>query len=46
MVVMCSLYCGESVDIEFLIVVAVAMKLLNIKGNQVSDPETYLEQDS
>ena len=33
MVVMCSSYCGESVDIKFLIVGAVAMKLLKIKGN-------------
>ena len=31
---------------KFLIVVAVATKLLKIKGNWVSDPETYLEQDS
>ena len=45
MVVTCSSYCGESVDIKFLIVVAIAMKLLKIKDNQVSDPETYLEQD-
>ena len=30
MVVMCSSYCGESVDIKFLIEVAVAMKLLKI----------------
>ena len=45
MVVMCFLYCGESVDIKFLIVVAIVMKLLKIKDNQVGDPETYLEQD-
>ena len=45
MVVMCSLHCGESVDIKFLTVVAVAMKLLKIKDNYISDPETYLEQD-
>ena len=30
---MCSLYCGESVDMKFLIVIAVAMKLLKIKVN-------------
>ena len=30
---MCSSYCRESVDIKFLIVVAIAMKLLKIKGN-------------
>ena len=30
---MCSSYYGESVDIKFLIVVAVAMKLLKIKVN-------------
>ena len=33
MVVMCYSYYGESVDIEFLIVVAIAMKLLKIKDN-------------
>ena len=33
MVVLCSSYYGESVDIKFLIVVAVAMKLLKIKVN-------------
>ena len=31
MVVLCSSYYGESVDIKFLIVVAVAMKLLKLK---------------
>ena len=41
----CSLHCGESGDIDFLSVVAIAMKLLRINGNQVSDLETYLEQD-
>ena len=45
MVVLCSSYYGESMDITFLIVVAVAMKLLKIKDNYVSDRETYLEQD-
>ena len=30
MVVMCSSYCRESLDIKFLIVVAIAMKLLKI----------------
>ena len=30
MVVMCSLHCGESVDIKFLTVVSIAMKLLKI----------------
>ena len=45
MVVLCSSYYGESVDITFLIVLAVAMKLLKIKANKVGDPETYLEQD-
>ena len=30
---------------DFLCVVAIAMKLLRINGNQVSDLETYLEQD-
>ena len=44
MVVLCSSYYGESVDIKFLTVVAIAMKLLKIKVNQVGDPETYLEQ--
>ena len=33
MVAHCSLHCGVSGDIEFLSVVAVAMKLLKIKGN-------------
>ena len=42
---MCSSYYGESVDITFLTVVAIATKLLKIKVNYVSDPETYLEQD-
>ena len=45
MVVLCSLYYGESVDIAFLIVVAILTKLFKIKVNKVSDPETYLEQD-
>ena len=45
MVVVCSSYCEESVDIKFLIVVAIAMKLLKIKDNYVSDPETLLEQN-
>ena len=30
---MCSSYCGESGDMKFLSVVAVATKLLKIKGN-------------
>ena len=45
MVVLCSSYYGESVDIAFLIVVAILMKLLKIQVNLVGDPETYLEQD-
>ena len=45
MVVQCSSYYGESVDIAFLTVVAILMKLLKIKVNSVGDPETYLEQD-
>ena len=44
MVVLCFLYYGESVDVAFLIVVCILTKLLAIKVNQVSDPETYLEQ--
>ena len=31
MVAMCYSYCGESVDMKFLIVVAIATKLLKIK---------------
>ena len=45
MVVLCSSYYRESVDIAFLIVVAILTKLLKIKVNWVGDPETYLEQD-
>ena len=30
MVAMCTSYCGESVDMKFLIVVAIAMKLLKV----------------
>ena len=45
MVVVCFLYYGESVDIAFLIVVFILTKLLMIQVNEVSDPETYLEQD-
>ena len=33
MVVLCSLYYGEFVDVQFLIVVAIAMELLKIKVN-------------
>ena len=44
MVVLCFSYYGESVDVTFLIVVCILTKLLAIKVNQVSDPETYLEQ--
>ena len=33
MVVLCSLYYGESMDIQFLIVVAIATELLKIKFN-------------
>ena len=45
MVVLCSSYYGESMDIAFLIVVSILTKLLKIKVNEVGDPETYLEQD-
>ena len=45
MVVVCSSYYGESMDIAFLIVVSILTKLLMIQVNQVGDPETYLEQD-
>ena len=44
MVVLCFSYYGESVDVAFLIVVCILTKLLAIKVNWVSDPETYLEQ--
>ena len=33
MVVYCSSHCEESGDMDFLSVVAIAMKLLKIKGN-------------
>ena len=44
MVVLCFSHYGESADVTFLIVVCILTKLLAIKVNQVSDPETYLEQ--
>ena len=44
MVVLCFSHYGESVDVTFLIVVCILTKLLAFKVNQVSDPETYLEQ--
>ena len=44
MVVLCFSHYGESIDVTFLIVVCILTKLLAIKVNQVSDPETYLEQ--
>ena len=44
MVVLCFSYYKESVDVSFLLVVCILTKLLMIKVNQVSDPETYLEQ--
>ena len=44
MVVLCFSYYGESVEVAFLIVVCILTKLLAIKVNEVSDPETYLEQ--
>ena len=42
MVVLCFSHYGESIDVTFLIVVYILTKLLVIKVNQVSDPETYL----
>ena len=44
MVVLCFSHYRESIDVTFLIVVCILTKLLAIKVNQVSDPETYLEQ--
>ena len=44
MVVLCFSYYGESVDVAFLTVVCILTKLLVVKVNYVSDPETYLEQ--
>ena len=44
MVVLCFSYYEESVDVAYLIVVCILTRLLAIKVNQVSDPETYLEQ--